>query len=133
MKLLIKIPRQDCDELQNTVVFLFLTGMDLIRRCIDRESLMHSVYIFTHLNIVMAAKSWRLKRPEQLLPTPAPGNISLPEHEIVANADQESKTVEEWLQLFYECQLERRGLPEPMVYKMDFLGSDNAVAKALKI
>ena len=127
MKLLIKIPRQDCDELQKTVLFLFLTGMDLIRRCTEREWLMNNVYLFTHLNIMTAAKSLRLKCPEQLLPTPAPGNMSLPEHGIVATADQESTTVEEWLELFYKCQLAKRGLPKPMVYKMEFLGGENSV------
>ena len=132
MKLLIKIPRQDCDELQKTVVILFLTGMDLIRRCIERESLMNNVYLFTHLNSMTAAKSLRLKCPEQLLPTPAPGNTSLPEHGIVANADKEAKTMEDWLELFCKCQLEKRGLPKPMVCKIEIMGAENSVVKALK-
>ena len=89
MKLLIKIPRQDCDELQKTVVVVFLTGMDLLRRCSERESLMNNVYLFTHMNLMTAAKSLSLKCPEQLLPTPTSGNTFLPEHGIVATADQE--------------------------------------------
>ena len=132
MKLLIKIPRQDCDELQKAVVFLFFTGMDLVRRCIDRESLMHNVYIFTHLNIMTAVKSLRLECPEHEFPTPAPGNSLLPEHGIVANADQESKIVEEWLQLFDKNQLEKRGLPKNMAYCLEFLGADNTRVTSLK-
>ena len=79
-----------------TVCILFLTGLDLNRRCIDRESLMH-MCVFTHFNMMTAAKSLRLKCPEQFLPTPSPRNTSLSEHGLVVNADQELKTVEEWL------------------------------------